>query len=54
MHPHERTASEITALWRDPSLRPSVPADAGRRGRPLWPLALVLAAGWTAALLFLW
>ncbi|MFH9089037.1 hypothetical protein [Streptomyces sp. NPDC017673] len=54
VHPHERTASEITALWRDPSLRPSVPADAGRRGRPLWPLALVLAAGWTAALLFLW
>ncbi|MEV5145110.1 hypothetical protein AB0L14_11825 [Streptomyces sp. NPDC052727] len=53
LHPHERTASEITALWRDPSLRPSVPADAGRRGRPLWPLALVLAAGWTAALLFL-
>ncbi|KOV96637.1 hypothetical protein ADL02_08240 [Streptomyces sp. NRRL WC-3723] len=54
LHPHERAASEITALWRDPSLRPSVPADAGRRGRPLWPLALVLAAGWTAALLFLW
>ncbi|MGV9931176.1 hypothetical protein ACWDY4_11410 [Streptomyces olivaceoviridis] len=54
VHPHERAASEITALWRDPSLRPSVPADAGRRGRPLWPLALALAAGWTAALLFLW
>ncbi|WP_030345773.1 hypothetical protein [Streptomyces sp. NRRL S-1022] len=49
-HPYERTAGEITALWRAPGLRPSVPAADGRRGRPLWPLALELA--WTAALVF--
>ncbi|MFF5535056.1 hypothetical protein ACFY71_21650 [Streptomyces cinerochromogenes] len=53
LHPYERTAAEITALWRDPSLRPSVSADRGQRGRPLWPLALVPAVAWAAALLFL-
>ncbi|MET9447920.1 hypothetical protein [Streptomyces cinerochromogenes] len=53
LHPYERTAAEITALWRDPSLRPPVPADRSERGRPLWPLALVSAIAWAAALLFL-
>lgn len=53
LHPYERTAGEITALWRDPSLRPSVSADRGQRSRPLWPLALVAEAAWAAALLFL-
>ncbi|AKN69349.1 hypothetical protein QR97_05515 [Streptomyces sp. PBH53] len=53
LHPYERTAGEITALWRDPALRPSVSAGRGERGRPLWPLALVLGVAWTAALVFL-
>ncbi|MEU6590298.1 hypothetical protein ABZ923_13955 [Streptomyces sp. NPDC046881] len=52
LHPYERTAGEITALWRTPALRPSVPAGDGQRGRPLWPLALVLELAWTAALVF--
>ncbi|MFJ4522356.1 hypothetical protein ACIP4Y_15635 [Streptomyces sp. NPDC088810] len=53
LHPHERAAGEIIALWRTPALRPSVPAEDGQRGRPLWPLALVLELVWTAALVFL-
>ncbi|GGW17447.1 hypothetical protein GCM10010501_38050 [Streptomyces libani subsp. rufus] len=52
VHPHERVAGEITALWRTPALRPSESAGEGQRGRPLWPLALVLEAAWAAALVF--
>ncbi|QTE00522.1 hypothetical protein [Streptomyces cyanogenus] len=53
VHPHERVGGEITALWRTPSLRPSVSADPGQRGRPLWPLALALELAWAAALVLL-
>lgn len=53
LHPYERTAAEITVLWREPGLRPTVRAEERRRGRPLWPLAVVLGVAWTAALVFL-
>ncbi|MDX3644262.1 hypothetical protein [Streptomyces sp. MB09-02B] len=48
VHPYERTAAEITAMWRDPALRP----EGEYRGRrmPLWPLSVVLAVGWAAVL----
>ncbi|MDT0573887.1 hypothetical protein RM704_41680 [Streptomyces sp. DSM 3412] len=48
VHPYERTAAEITAMWRDPSLRP-VGEYRGRR-LPLWPLSVVLAVVWVAVL----
>ncbi|ULR53035.1 hypothetical protein [Streptomyces deccanensis] len=48
VHPYERTAAEITAMWRDPALRPEGEYQ-GRR-MPLWPLSVVLAVGWAAVL----
>jgi hypothetical protein len=48
VHPYERTAAEITAMWREPALRPE--GEYGGRGRPLWPLGAVLAVLWVAAL----
>ncbi|MEE1833971.1 hypothetical protein [Streptomyces sp. SP17KL33] len=48
VHPYERTAAEITAMWRDPALRPEGEYQ-GRR-LPLWPLSVVLAVGWVAVL----
>lgn len=48
VHPYERTAAEITAMWREPALRPR--GEYGGRGRPLWPLSVVLAVVWVAAL----
>ncbi|TVZ93491.1 hypothetical protein FB157_106213 [Streptomyces sp. BK340] len=53
LHPYERTAAEITVLWREPALRPTVRSAESDRGRPLWPLAVVLAVVGTAALVFL-
>lgn len=53
IHPYERTAAEITAMWQDPALRPTVTATERERGRPLWPLALVLAVVFAAALVLL-
>ncbi|WP_336111855.1 hypothetical protein [Streptomyces sp. PTD9-10] len=53
LHPYERTAAEITVLWREPALRPTVRSAESDRGRPLWPLAVVLAVVGTAALGFL-
>ncbi|MFI6035153.1 hypothetical protein ACIBBD_13495 [Streptomyces sp. NPDC051315] len=41
LHPYERTAAEIAALWRDPALRPTATADARQRGRALWPVGVV-------------
>ncbi|WP_216591028.1 hypothetical protein [Streptomyces brasiliscabiei] len=48
VHPYERTAAEITAMWEDPALRP----EGERAGRelPLWPLSVVLAVAWVTAL----
>ncbi|KRC95712.1 hypothetical protein [Streptomyces sp. Root264] len=53
LHPYERTAAEITAMWRTPALRPTVTATGHRRGRPLWPLGVALATAVAAALLLL-
>ncbi|MFG2128024.1 hypothetical protein ACGFNV_09510 [Streptomyces sp. NPDC048751] len=53
LHPHERTAAEITAMWREPSARPTGETDERRRERTLWPLAVVVAVVWTAALVLL-
>lgn len=53
LHPYERTAAEITVLWREPGLRPTASSEESGRGRPLWPLAVVLAVAWTAAIVFL-
>ncbi|MFG2572699.1 hypothetical protein [Streptomyces sp. NPDC048481] len=44
VHPYERTAAEITLLWRDPATRPATQADERLRGRALWPLAIVVGA----------
>lgn len=52
LHPHERTAAEIAAMWQDPAARPIGVSDERQRGRPLWPLAVFVALGWTAALLW--
>ncbi|MGW0840443.1 hypothetical protein ACWD26_09805 [Streptomyces sp. NPDC002787] len=51
VHPYERTAAEITAMWQDPALRPTEEYDAAGRGWPLWPLSVVLAVAWVVALL---
>jgi hypothetical protein len=48
VHPHERTAAEITAMWREPALRPE--GEYQGRGMPLWPLSVVLAVAWVAVL----
>ncbi|MCX5331770.1 hypothetical protein [Streptomyces sp. NBC_00140] len=53
LHPYERTAAEITAMWEDPALRPTVSATERERGRPLWPLALAQLVVFTAALVLL-
>ncbi|NNN35777.1 hypothetical protein HLK59_36535 [Streptomyces sp. S3(2020)] len=53
IHPYERTAAEITAMWQDPALRPTATATGRERGRPLWPLALALAVVFAAALVLL-
>lgn len=53
LHPHERTAAEITAMWREPSARPTGVTDERRRGRTLWPLAVAVAVAWAAALVLL-
>ncbi|KND30667.1 hypothetical protein [Streptomyces stelliscabiei] len=48
VHPYERTAAEITAMWREPALRPA--GEYPGRGMPLWPLGVVLAVAWAAVL----
>ncbi|MDN3024393.1 hypothetical protein [Streptomyces sp. S.PB5] len=53
IHPYERTAAEITAMWKDPALRPTVAASDRERGRPQWPLALILALVFVAGLVLL-
>lgn len=53
IHPYERTAAEITAMWQDPALRPTAAASERERGRPLWPLGVVLALALTALLVLL-
>jgi hypothetical protein len=53
VHPYERTAAEITAMWRTPALRPTATATGAGRGRPLWPLGATLATAVVAGLLLL-
>ncbi|QFQ99979.1 hypothetical protein F9278_31765 [Streptomyces phaeolivaceus] len=48
VHPYERAAAEITALWREPALRPE--GEHGGRDLPLWPLSVLLAVVWAAVL----
>ncbi|NUS25378.1 MAG: hypothetical protein HOV92_14325 [Streptomyces sp.] len=50
VHPHERVAAEITAMWKDPAARPTGEIDARERDRRLWPVTLALLLAWTAAL----
>ncbi|NEA62434.1 hypothetical protein [Streptomyces sp. SID12488] len=49
-HPYDALAAELTAMRLDAELRPTGESDAAQRGRPLWPLAAVLAAVWVVAL----
>lgn len=53
LHPYERTAAEITAMWRDPEVRPVGEADERQRGRALWPLGVVIGALGAAAVFLL-
>ncbi|MBD9701918.1 hypothetical protein IHE56_07400 [Streptomyces sp. ID01-12c] len=48
VHPYERTAAEITAMWREPALRPE--GEHAGRSMPLWPLSAALAVVWAVVL----
>ncbi|TQE36892.1 hypothetical protein Sipo8835_09180 [Streptomyces ipomoeae] len=50
IHPYERVAAELTAMWKNPDLRPTEASGEHERGRALWPLGVVLALVWVAAL----
>lgn len=52
VHPYERVAAEITAMWKDPALRPTEASGERERGRALWPLGVVLGLLWAAALVW--
>lgn len=51
VHPYDALAAELTAMRTDPALRPTGESSAPERGRPLWPLAVVLALAWAAVLM---
>ncbi|WP_328480051.1 hypothetical protein OHS71_15920 [Streptomyces sp. NBC_00377] len=53
LHPYERTAAEITAMWQDPAARPAGLTDERRRGRALWPLGAAIGIASAALVLFL-
>ncbi|TQJ55307.1 hypothetical protein [Streptomyces sp. SLBN-115] len=53
LHPYERTAAEITAMWQDPEARPAGLADERERGRALWPIGIVIGAAGAAAVILL-
>ncbi|BCL28115.1 hypothetical protein ACFFS2_11855 [Streptomyces aurantiacus] len=53
VHPYDALAAELSAMRRDPALRPTGESTAPERGRALWPLALVLALVW-ATVLVVW
>ncbi|WP_329335419.1 hypothetical protein OG866_16345 [Streptomyces sp. NBC_00663] len=53
VHPYERAAAEITAMWKDPAARPTAEIDVRERDRRLWPVTLMLLLAWTAALYFM-
>ncbi|ELP61568.1 hypothetical protein ACKI1I_18345 [Streptomyces turgidiscabies] len=49
-HPYDALAAELTAMRLDAELRPTGESGAAERGRPLWPMAAVLAVVWVAVL----
>ncbi|MEU6256097.1 hypothetical protein [Streptomyces sp. NPDC047043] len=53
IHPYERAAAEITAMWREPAYRPFAAAGERERRRLLWPVAVLVALVWTAGLMLL-
>ncbi|MGI5457359.1 hypothetical protein ACQEWB_30170 [Streptomyces sp. CA-249302] len=53
IHRYERAAAEITAMWRDPSLRPLGTAGERERRRLLWPVGVLVAVVWVAGLVLL-
>ena len=53
VHPYDALAAELSAMRRDPALRPTGESTGPERGRPLWPLAVGLALLW-AAVLVVW
>ncbi|MEU9190010.1 hypothetical protein AB0D14_36835 [Streptomyces sp. NPDC048484] len=53
VHPYDAVAAELSAMRKDPALRPTGESTAPERGRPLWPLAVLLALAW-AAVLVVW
>jgi hypothetical protein len=53
VHPYDALAAELSAMREDPALRPTGESTAPERGRPLWPLAVLLALVW-AAVLVMW
>ncbi|QQM41192.1 hypothetical protein [Streptomyces liliifuscus] len=53
VHPYDALAAELTAMRTDPALRPTGESTAPERGRPLWPLVLLLGLVW-AAVLVVW
>ncbi|KAA0935405.1 hypothetical protein [Streptomyces apricus] len=50
VHPYDALAAELSTMREDPALRPTGESTAPERGRPLWPLAVLLALLWAAAL----
>ncbi|MET7479707.1 hypothetical protein ABZT17_35820 [Streptomyces sp. NPDC005648] len=51
IHPYERAAAEIRAMWERPSVRPAGECGERERRRRVWPLSVVVAVGWVAVLL---
>ncbi|MFF3380004.1 hypothetical protein ACFYXF_44505 [Streptomyces sp. NPDC002680] len=49
-HPYDALAAELTAMRLDAELRPTGESGAAERGRPVWPMAAVLAGVWVVAL----
>lgn len=49
-HPYDALAAELTAMRLDAGLRPTGESGAAERGRPVWPVAAVLAVAWVGAL----
>ncbi|MDC0765989.1 hypothetical protein [Streptomyces sp. HD] len=52
VHPYDRVATEITAMWQDPAARPAGVSDERQRGRALWPLAVLVGLGWVAVMVW--
>ncbi|NGO14648.1 hypothetical protein G5C60_45445 [Streptomyces sp. HC44] len=53
VHPYDALAAELSAMRTHPALRPTGESTGPERGRPLWPLAVVLALAWVVAVLAL-